>query len=416
MRRRSRREPRSLTQLCPNTCSSSVPVWDSTTPTCPGARSSACSPGAKRERARAGVAVVERRRRRAGVEPQASALPAAGGRRHPAAAAPRCASDAVRRAALPLQLLLPRRRRPSRAARRGGRPPRPGGAGDHRPRRVLRRRPLRRGGPGRRPAHGVRRRADAQRAPGPLVRSEQETQRQPRVADRERHAPDPHGGHLVVLADGPAGTPRWPRRSASGTWRGRRALPAVRRRRPVAAPWPAAWGCSPGAARVRCRRALTADGSRGRGQGAAPADRVVRSRPVPVELWDHGDPLDSVRNDALVELAARHHVACVATNNVHYATPAQRRLATAVAAVRARQQPRRARSLVQQLVTFFLVFFLLCHLLVAAYLPTGSESGFTDRAHCRRSRCPKGLPPLAVKLKRMQGCPCSSDPRLALAR
>ena len=56
-----------------------------------------------------------------------------------------------------------------------------------------------------------------------------------------------------------------------------------------------------------------------------------------MELWDHGDPLDSVRNDALAELAARHDVGVVASNNVHYATPAQRRLATAVAAVRARR-------------------------------------------------------------------------------
>ena len=56
-----------------------------------------------------------------------------------------------------------------------------------------------------------------------------------------------------------------------------------------------------------------------------------------VELWDHGDPLDSARNDALAELAARHDVDCVATNNVHYATPSQRQLATAMAAVRARR-------------------------------------------------------------------------------
>ncbi len=59
-------------------------------------------------------------------------------------------------------------------------------------------------------------------------------------------------------------------------------------------------------------------------------DRVL------VELWDHGDPLDSARNDALAELAARNDVGCVATTNAHYATPAQRRLATALAAVRAR--------------------------------------------------------------------------------
>ena len=55
-----------------------------------------------------------------------------------------------------------------------------------------------------------------------------------------------------------------------------------------------------------------------------------------MEIWDHGDPLDSVRNDALVRLADRARVEVVATNNVHYATPGRRRLATALAAVRAR--------------------------------------------------------------------------------
>jgi len=55
---------------------------------------------------------------------------------------------------------------------------------------------------------------------------------------------------------------------------------------------------------------------------------------VAVEIWDHGHPLDSVRNDALVELALRVGVDPIATTNAHYATPAQRRLATAMAAVR----------------------------------------------------------------------------------
>ena len=58
---------------------------------------------------------------------------------------------------------------------------------------------------------------------------------------------------------------------------------------------------------------------------------------VAVELWDHGDPLDSARNDALVALAMRAGVDLVATNNAHYATPARRPLATALAAVRARR-------------------------------------------------------------------------------
>jgi error-prone DNA polymerase len=58
---------------------------------------------------------------------------------------------------------------------------------------------------------------------------------------------------------------------------------------------------------------------------------------VAVELWDHGDPLDSARNDALAEIAIRAQAELIATNNVHYHVPGRRRLATALAAVRARR-------------------------------------------------------------------------------
>ncbi|MSZ56812.1 MAG: DNA polymerase III subunit alpha, partial [Actinobacteria bacterium] len=57
---------------------------------------------------------------------------------------------------------------------------------------------------------------------------------------------------------------------------------------------------------------------------------------VLMELWDHGDPIDAVRNDQLMHIAARLDVECVATNNVSYAVPSQHRLATAMAAVRNR--------------------------------------------------------------------------------
>ncbi len=60
---------------------------------------------------------------------------------------------------------------------------------------------------------------------------------------------------------------------------------------------------------------------------------AVGSGNVFVELWDHGDPLDSHRNDALAELGVRHRVQPVCTNAVRYATPADRRLADALAAV-----------------------------------------------------------------------------------
>ena len=52
---------------------------------------------------------------------------------------------------------------------------------------------------------------------------------------------------------------------------------------------------------------------------------------------DHGQPGDSGTNDALATLAADHGLALVATNNVHYATPAERRLSAAMASVRARR-------------------------------------------------------------------------------
>ena len=70
-------------------------------------------------------------------------------------------SRALRRAALPLQLLVPRRRVAPRGAGHRGGPPRARGARPHRPRRLLRRRPLRRGGPGGRDADGVRHRDHA---------------------------------------------------------------------------------------------------------------------------------------------------------------------------------------------------------------------------------------------------------------
>src|SRR5690606_35367000 len=58
---------------------------------------------------------------------------------------------------------------------------------------------------------------------------------------------------------------------------------------------------------------------------------------VVVELCDHGDPLDSARNDALARIGLRAGVDVVATTNAHYAHPSRRSLATAMAAVRARR-------------------------------------------------------------------------------
>ena len=58
---------------------------------------------------------------------------------------------------------------------------------------------------------------------------------------------------------------------------------------------------------------------------------------VAVEIWDHGEPLASARNDALAEMACQTGADVVATNNVHYHRPGRARLATAMAAVRGRR-------------------------------------------------------------------------------
>ena len=46
---------------------------------------------------------------------------------------------------------------------------------------------------------------------------------------------------------------------------------------------------------------------------------------VAVEIWDHGEPLASARNDALAQLACQAGADIVATNNVHYHRPGRAR-------------------------------------------------------------------------------------------
>src|SRR6185437_1351656 len=84
-------------------------------------------------------------------------------------------------------------------------------------------------------------------------------------------------------------------------------------------------------------------------RGSGSADKALRARTelraltdmfgrdnVMVELISHDQPADDERNDALFELASAARVGVVATSNVHYATPADARLAQVLAAIRAR--------------------------------------------------------------------------------
>jgi len=162
--------------------------------------------------------------------------------------------------------------------------------------------------------------------------------------------PDPPGEHLVVLADGPVGYARLARAISAGQIAGEKGAPcfsieglhaAARtgvhlngyRDAPRNDSWFVLTGCRKGSV----PRALLDDGpAAARRALDRLTDAFGRDR-VLVELWDHGDPLDRHRNDALTQVALHAGVEVVATNNVHYATPRQRPLATALAAVRSRR-------------------------------------------------------------------------------
>jgi error-prone DNA polymerase len=144
----------------------------------------------------------------------------------------------------------------------------------------------------------------------------------------------PHS--LVVIADGPQGYTRLARTLSLGHLAGSKGAPVFTVPDLIEGLAGDVWvltGCGrgmvttalmeqgPRAARNRLEELVAGFGR----------DRVL------MELWDHGDPLDSARNDALVSVAAQVGVESVAANDVTYARPSQRHLAAAVAAVRARR-------------------------------------------------------------------------------
>jgi error-prone DNA polymerase len=149
--------------------------------------------------------------------------------------------------------------------------------------------------------------------------------------------PDPSGTHLVVLARDPEGYARLSTVLAEahleGGEKGRPIFTLEALAAAAQEHWLVLTGCRKGAVAAALMEAGPRAASREVG-------RLVEAfgRPnVAVELWDHGGPLDTARNDALALLAVEWGVDAVATNNVHYATPAGFRLATTLAAIRARR-------------------------------------------------------------------------------
>ena len=134
--------------------------------------------------------------------------------------------------------------------------------------------------------------------------------------------PDPTGAHLVLLARDPEGYARLSTVLADAHLAGGEKGRPVFTLAELAAAHDGHWMVLTG-----CRKGAVPAALVGEGPTAArrQLDRLVAAfgrDALAVELWDHGDPLDAARNDALALLAAHAGVDAVATNNVHYATPA----------------------------------------------------------------------------------------------
>jgi error-prone DNA polymerase len=148
--------------------------------------------------------------------------------------------------------------------------------------------------------------------------------------------PDPPGEHLLVLARDPEGYARLCRAISTAQLAGSKGAPRAGLELLAGlhgGHWLVLTGCRKGAV----PSALVEHGPAAAGYQL---DRLIETfgrDNVLVEIWDHGDPLDSARNDALVRLGFARGIEAVATNNVHYATPRRHRLAAALAAVRARR-------------------------------------------------------------------------------
>ena len=169
----------------------------------------------------------------------------------------------------------------------------------------------------------------------------------PPVLDLPTGVADPRASHLLVLARGADGYRALSRAIAEAHLRTGKKGAADYRLEELAATAAGQWLVLTGCRKGSVRRAL-AGGDPSGVAGVAPGgivaartelDRLVAlfgRDNVAVETTAAGDPYDAERADALAFLAAEAGLPLVATGNVHYATPRDADLASALAAVRAR--------------------------------------------------------------------------------
>ena len=143
------------------------------------------------------------------------------------------------------------------------------------------------------------------------------------------------GSDLVVIAEGPSGYVALSQALTDGQMRGAKSHPVF----DVASLAERVRGqcfVLTGAHDGPLARALHTDGPRAARRSLELLVEAFGRDRVLVEVWNHGDPLDVWRNDALVGVAAECDVETIATNDVSYAMPSDHVLACALAAVRHR--------------------------------------------------------------------------------
>ncbi|RIQ14455.1 error-prone DNA polymerase [Jiangella rhizosphaerae] len=151
--------------------------------------------------------------------------------------------------------------------------------------------------------------------------------------------PDPRGRHLLVLARGVDGYHRLAGAITEAQLRGDEKGKPVYDLDELADTGRGHWLVLTGCRKGTVRSALGRSGG-GPAAAAAELDRLTSMfgrDHVVVELFDHGHPSDDDVNRLLAGLAADRGLPVVATNNVHYADPGEHRLASAMAAIRARR-------------------------------------------------------------------------------
>ncbi|HKR50012.1 MAG TPA: error-prone DNA polymerase, partial [Pseudonocardiaceae bacterium] len=149
--------------------------------------------------------------------------------------------------------------------------------------------------------------------------------------------PDPEGEHLLVLARDPEGYRRLSQVISDAQLRGREKGRPVYDVNELATAAGGHWVVLTGCRKAAVRRALEREGPVVAAAQLRRLTELFGPDHVVVELTAHGLADDTERNDELAALAAAQGIDTVATTAAHYATPSRHRLATALAAIRARR-------------------------------------------------------------------------------